>query len=656
MQKSFKKMALMLTLLSTFLLATGCGDTSASSGGGANITLSGSISSTPFIQARMSRMSDNGTMAVTLTDLEIYVVYFSGTSVGVVQATLDGSGNWSFDVPRGSQINAIVRNKNDQELLGPITFVDARDKDMSGNDKETTTYSFKTGASLGAIELSADGKFKVDATAPSIVDAANTLSKAPDSAIDFSGSWVLGTYSGAIPSGYSGACPAGSSNRSSECHGPEVGEAIYLARLSGKKFSYTGGNCATFASAHTGACAATDGTVSDIDVDAAQIWGGGAAVQACGFKTGFSADDARAFGRIHIAPADLPMISGTGVTVPTQMSFGRVTFTTPAGYGTNGGDAGPNNLPWMKGGATSNYDIMECTNVSRTGSDSKVYNLNVCKGTIDVGHGGGVGYQAMGPNGCVDAAGKPVIIYNWGGLVGGVCPGQTAHPALANMYVNSCSYTGVSGAVASAAAFTCTNVYGTFTNAAATAPAAAGAYLASFLKVNSGSLCSAIVDDLQRYRCYANAYFQDGGNRNSGGCSTEYRFNWQAQTAANFVQVDESRDKPKQQYLTSVVTYSPDGKSFTLEDEQGESVSVQVDTSSIVCRIAAKTVLKGTALPGTTNKMLIDLSQSAYLKDTTIASCVSEKNNSTANGGHGTELYQRLQEGNAKFLFTLTKQ
>ena len=36
---------------------------------------------------------------------------------------------------------------------------------------------------------------------------------------------------------------------------------------------------------------------------------------------------------------------------------------------------------------------------------------------------------------------------------------------------------------------------------------------------------------------------------------------------SEFVSLDDSRDKPKQQYLTSVVTYTPGGDSFILEDE-----------------------------------------------------------------------------------------
>jgi hypothetical protein len=306
----------------------------------------------------------------------------------------------------------------------------------------------------------------------------------------------------------------------------------------------------------------------------------------------------------------------------------------------------------MKGGATSNWDIMDCKSIERTGSDSKKYVLNVCKGTLS---NAATGYQANGPGGCMDqSTGTPVVVKNWQTLNGmtPTCTGPTNHPALSNMKVSSCSFSGVSTNVASAAAFTCSNTWGTFTDANATTPATNGVFMQTFTKVNAGSLCSGISDQLSKYKCYANAYFSDP-TRNDTGCSTEWRFNWNAANVNDFVVSSDSHDKPKQQYLTSIVDYSADGKSFTLEDKETEGVSVTSGTSSIVCRIARKTIIKGSQI--STTKILVDLTQSAYLVDSTVAACIGEKNNSTANSGYGTELFQRMKDGNGKFLFYLNK-
>ncbi len=657
MKRQLKIFTGLVAIAALAAVISACSGSGGSGGGTSNITISGAIATTTaFVAANKNgdvhQSNENGMMNVNLGDLEIYVIYFNAGAVGVVQASVDSTtGQWSFQVPPGSQINAIVRNKVSAELVGPITFVDATQKDMSGNNKESSTFSFTKGAGVGTIVLSDDGKFKVDATQPAVAGASNVTNAAPTSTVNFSGSWTLAAFDGTIPSGYQTACAPGNMT----CHGPVSGEPVYLVKLAGKKFSYTGGNCAARTTDKTTACTSGDGTVGTQDQHAAQIWGGGAAIEACGFKVGFSADDARAFGRVHILPGDLPVITGAGVITPSAMTFGRVTFAVPAGYGTNGGDAGPNNLPWMKGSATTTYDIMDCKNVEKTGTDGKKYNLNVCKGTLS---NTAQGYQANGPGGCVDMSSGspvPVIVKNWAGL-NGLTPncgsGPSNHPALANMKFQSCAYTAVSNTIASAANFSCTNTWGTFTDANATAPAAGGVYMQTFAKVNAGSTCSSIGDQLTRYRCYANAYWQDP-NHNGSGCTTELRFNWNATNAADFVAVDGSRDNPKDQYLTSIVNYSPDGKSFTLEDNENEGVSVQAGTSSVVCRVTRKTILKATELTAT--KLLVDLTESSYLTDTQNALCVGEKNNSSANGGNGTDLHRRVKEGNGKFIFYLTK-
>jgi hypothetical protein len=658
-KKSMKLKNVFLSLAGAIALS-GCSVGSSGTSGGTSaapsVAISGGILASSFIEASVGdardggqvlTLNENGTFAVSLSDLEVYVIYFSGLDVGVVKATVDPtSGAWTFNVPLGSQISAVVRDKTTQELVGPLTFVDTTNKDMSGRDKESTTFSFKSGASLGNIQLSDDGKFKVDATSPAIVAASNIVTIPPSGGLDFAGSWTLVPFTGTLPTGYGTACTP-----NTNCHGPEAGEAIYIVKLVGKKFSYSGGNCAARNNDGTTACSTTDGSVSSDSLHAAQIWGGGAAVQACGFKTGFAADDARSFGRLHMELADLPMISGTGVTTPTQMTFGRVTFTVPIGFGTNGGDPAPNNLPCMKNGATSHWDVMDCKAVEKVGTDSKTYTLNVCKGTLNIG---GTGYQAMGGGGCLDGSNKPVVIKDWPAL-NALTPVSSSfgnHSALANIKVNTAVYAAVPTNVASATAFTCSNVWGTFTDSTATTAAASNAYIQTFEKVSAGSLCSGIADDLQRYKCYANAYFQDT-NHNGSGCGTQYRFNWNATSINDFVFQDGSRDRPKQQYVTSIVNYSPDGQSITLEDEQSESVSVQVGTSSIACRVVNKTILKATASGA--GKMLVDLTQSAFLRDTNVPACVGEKNNSTADSGNGSELYRRLNEGNMKSIFYLQK-
>lgn len=649
-------------LLAAFSLVTGCGGSKSGSdsgggGGTSSLTISGALSTASVMSATSAApgkgpylKGGNGSMSVSLGDLEIYVIYFLGTTVDIVKADVNAtSGAWSFSVPSGAQINAIVRNKTSLELVGPITFVDSNTKDMSGNDKESTTYSFKGNAAVGTIALASDGKFKVDVA--TIASVADTSSSVSSSAFDFSGPWTIkaATLTAAqTAAGYSTACSG------NDCHGPQIDEFIYMTRYPGKKFSYSGGNCATYASAHTGSCAEGDGSADPAaNLVAAQIWGGGAAIQACGFKTGFSADDARAFGHISISSADMPTLSGGGITTPTQMAFGRVTFTAGAGYGSGTtANCSANNAgvscyyPWMKSTAVSTHEIWDCKNVNKTGSDSKTYPLQVCKGTLVDST---AAYQANIPGGCVNSAGKPVIVKNWSALNSATpnCSTPANHSALANIKTQSCTYSGVADTVADASTFVCTWGGGLFTDGTATTAYTGNSNWGpnSATKVSAGAACSGISDNLNRYKCYADAYFQDSGRQGSG-CSTEYRFNWQAQSASDFVVSTDAMDRPKQNYLTALVNYSTDGNSFTLEDEQTEAVSVQNGTGSIPCRVSRRMSLKGSKVSAT--QLLVELNQSATLQDTTVAACVGEKNN------QNSELYHRMQD-NGKFLFTMMK-
>ncbi|MGZ3746261.1 MAG: hypothetical protein ACXWRE_02925, partial [Pseudobdellovibrionaceae bacterium] len=159
--------------------------------------------------------------------------------------------------------------------------------------------------------------------------------------------------------------------------------------------------------------------------------------------------------------------------------------------------------------------------------------------------------------------------------------------------------------------------------------------------------------DLDKLKCYANYYFQNQPNLS---CGKDYRFNWNATTAADFVQVDH-RDKPKSNYLTNLVTYSSDGNTFFLEDHQDDGVQISTGSGSTAgstfCRIERTTLLKGSKVTDT--KMLIELNQSVALLDTTNAACVASKNDSTANNGNGSELYNRTVRESANQLFYMTK-
>ena len=218
-------------LVGLLALGTGCSGGGSSADGGStgveNITISGQI-------ATASIQSSNDALSLP-SSMEIYVIYSSGTTVGIAQADVAGDGSWSFNVPTGSTINAIVRDKETGELVAPITFYDPAVVDMSGEVKQSTVTSFKSGVSLGAITLTDDGKFAVDITTANIAAAQDTAAAPPSSVIDYSGAWTLAKYDKPMSGGYMTACDQGDQS----CHGPQVGESIYFVKISGRPFSYS---------------------------------------------------------------------------------------------------------------------------------------------------------------------------------------------------------------------------------------------------------------------------------------------------------------------------------------------------------------------------------------------------------------------------------
>ncbi|HEY8270600.1 MAG TPA: hypothetical protein VIG33_06895, partial [Pseudobdellovibrionaceae bacterium] len=406
MNKFILKTVLMTSLLGMGIIGCTSKSSDTPSAGIASITVTGAIASA----TSMSVDANVGKMALTLGNLEIYVIYTSGTTVGITQASVGTDGAWSFSVPSGAQINAIVRDKTSLELVGPIVFVDDSNTDLDGNAKTSTVTSLKSGASMGTITLSSEGKFEVPVA--QIAAAQDTVVAAPTSKIDFTGAWTIGKYDGTLPdSTYKTAVAVGDAGCPTEqnCQGTPVGQQVYMLKLSGKKFTYPStGLCATYKASHTGSCNPdTDGTTdATTTIDAASIWGGAAAIAGCGYKLGFTRDDVAAGGGMNLAAADLPTVN------TTQLTFGGVTWSSfPTGWNQVVGGV---TYPWANASATTNYPMMNCTQVDKTVS-STTYKINVCKGKLQSDHTT-VKYQANYGGGCLNADGKPVVIKDWSAL------------------------------------------------------------------------------------------------------------------------------------------------------------------------------------------------------------------------------------------------
>lgn len=152
-----------------------------------------------------------------------------------------------------------------------------------------------------------------------------------------------------------------------------IGTPLTLVKISGKAFT-PGTGCTD------NSCdALTNGVVGTANKNGLSIWegpasGSGSAIQACGYKTGFTADSARFGAGIHVS----------SVSVGNQaLALSNFVFDSLGGV-----------EPWMDPAAVSKFDIFDCSPQSHA-AGGKTYNLYVCKITVaDNGDGGTTVYQA----------------------------------------------------------------------------------------------------------------------------------------------------------------------------------------------------------------------------------------------------------------------
>lgn len=592
-----------LSLLAAVGCTSGGGDAPAASPG---ITISGTLGASQALS--MKAANDVGSWAVTLSDLEIYATCFSNPPA-IAQGNVSATGTFSVSLncPAGSFVSGLFRDKTNYESVGLIQFVDTSASDMSGaaSGKTTTSIALSGAVSLGAITLGSDGKVSIPVSQiQTSVTSSDTVSAA--TAFDFHGVWTAAPFAGTLPKGYATACASNAQN----CDGPFEGMPITLIRLAGKKFTPAAGKCTvTNGQLSGGGCLETDGTVGTEDAYGISIWGGGATtwpnvapfngadhpLKSCGYKLGFTAAEARAYAKLHVASA--PTIATNPILLQA------FSFTTPSGFAgdacthTATGDSVGCNQKWMKTGATARWPMQNCAVVTKS-ANSISYDFMVCKGTATVnGSAGTVTYNAFPNNGggCVDSTtNKPIRVENWGSITSSTCGTPTPH-AVTGVTTGYCDYVNqvpVSGG--SPASFRCTWSNGFFSDAAMTTAVSNVTNYTPGELVTSGGNCKDIdvsvdgaggaVDpakQLMRMRCYASN--MEGGGGKMTGCEKEYRFNWGAALPADFVQ--SGREKPDAAFVTNVGTYSSDGNTFMVNDIQHDSGSVFVDNKSIICEI-----------------------------------------------------------------------
>lgn len=647
-------------LLAAIALAggVGCsvsGTTPAASTGGGSTTLTiagvlGSVGSSS-VQGKPGEISPQNSAfsAVAVADLKFYAIAFTSPPV-IAEANVGTDGSFSVDLPgaKGSSVTAIFKDKNDDSTVGTIVFEDNTKKDLNGNNKKSSSVVLTDTVTLGTISLGSDGKVVIPITQIAAVTTATDAAVAVGTAFDFTGTWTMAAYDGTLPTGYATV--------GSDCsNGPCAGFNVTFVRMAGKEFT-PNGSCTSET-----ACASTAGTEGG-DAYALSIWGGNFSqgIGACGSKMGFTADEVRYHGRINVST--LPLVEGNTVT------FGPYVYGVKTGFG---GDSAPFNLPWMKTGATASYSQRDCRPHIITKADSTTVEGWACKAEEMTGAWPGTGTGNFGwqvsvqGGGCINnATSKPVNVTNWSNIgFGSSCEHTAATAYGAGFNQDSCTYTSVDHDGSSstpAISMTCTHIGGQFTdsgNAPSTTAYTFGssAYLGEPAElVASGQLCSSIgsatdAQKLAAYRCYAEAYWQGGGS--SSTCDRDYRFNWSAVTPESFAD-DSGRGKPKNAFITNILSYSADGQSATIEDEETETLTLPTGAnSSTFCEVGRRTLISLKKVSNT--QMLFDLQQKGQMNSTDAACQAAGKQGAAGTYTGSGDLNHLMSD--EKMIFYVTK-
>ncbi len=601
--------------LTAFAMAlTGCGGggggSSAPSAGNSSIVVSGSLSGTSVSGLAIGPRNSG----LAITDLSLYGVAFSNPPV-IATAPLNADGSFSLTLAAaaGSPVTLIFRDNNNN-TVGTVKFEDSSDTDLGANPKLSDTISLKGSVSLGALTLSEKGDVVVK-----VVDIASNIDNTPVAvgvAFDPTGSWTAKPYTGSFPAGYKNPfaadCRMDSNNgviAPMPCFDTDM--ALSLIRYTGKTFVKNDGTCDpddVYSDVNGTGCAETDGTLG-ADRYAVSLWQGdnstAGGIYTCGKKTGLTADEFRAYGRIHIPSANLPNVGGS----VGQLSFGRYVYSSLPGSGWGAGDNW-----WHNSNAIAQWDTGDCKNVTKT-TTKGILTFNSCKIIWDDSGTPTPRYEAYlaGGNNCKLEDGTSVQPSNdfWSATPGAGEGCEEGSEIFPGMKESTCTYVRkLQVSDATATTVLCDNGYGRFNDRELTTVRASDEFGGTpVIFVAQGDSCAvgATTGDekLARLRCLAQYYWQNGNDEES--CLPPLETNWAAETAEDFV-LKIRGQSPQVAIATNIADYSADGKTFFL-NSHNESVADL--PNGTVCRINVNLQLKGTQVSET--KILMDISQSGTL-------------------------------------------
>lgn len=626
-----------------------------------------SLMSLNHISSKASDVSaqDFTSFAVEYDDLEVVATAQTDPPT-TATGSVDAAGNFTVDLgadAAGTAITVTFVNENTDAVVGEVKFTDATSTDLNGNPKADSAVVATGSLQLGNIALAEDGTISVPKT--TVAAAIEEVAVNVATAFDPTGQWAMGAYDKTLPVGYETVGAVDPQDPGS----PHIGFKLTLARFTGKEFTPTGNNCAKNASGTITSCPVTSGTVGTNDRYVLSIWGGdySQSIGACGGTTGFTADEARGYGRTHLT--SLPSISGSAI------SFGAYGFDSVSG----GTGVAPYDQHWMvtPASATAMHEESDCRPLTVSGT-TKMINAWACKAAVMYGTQPGTPVSAgtkawmvgLQGSGCINAdTNKPVNVTNWGAMTSCLNQQVASSTEVIGFRSETCTYANVDpdGSMGPQTAINikCSHSGGQF-NDNMNSPDFSSPYVPSgneFIGqpeklLQQGHQChtagsSSTARVLAGYRCYANAYYQNRDGAGGNTCARDYNFNWQATKPEDFVRRDDFKGRPKNAFLTNILNYAADGKSAMLEDESAESVQIQGSSeSNSFCKVVRKTQISMKSISAT--KILFELKEFGRMASTE-AACLAAANSAiTADQSHESELTWMLKP--QKMIFYINKQ
>lgn len=230
-----------------------------------------------------------------------------------------------------------------------------------------------------------------------------------------------------------------------------------------------------------------------------------------------------------------------------------------------------------------------------------------------------------------DVTNKPVRMTDWSLQPDGNACTESDVAGFSGFKRHECHYTNKDpdgSGPATAASFTCRYGNGNFTSSALTTAATAVDWggstmpdkiLAQNQNCSTLNLNGSAAEKLAAYQCYAQSY-----DRPDSGCVRNYRFNWGAVTAEEFV-MDDGRGRPESNFLTDLLTYSADGNTYFVNNSEREVVGIRgAQTSVEFCEIERSTKIIGKKVSN--SQQLFSVIMSGTLISSGKTACVAAVN------------------------------